>query len=386
MQACYFGLRPMVTYRAIDLGATTGQIGLLAGAFGGVSLLVAIPIGRLLDRIGAGRGTVYGILIEVFGAFIGLFAVNFQILFLAATIMGLGHVTAMPGHSMYIAINWPTEKLTSMYNNYATAVSVGQAIGSPAAIFAGTMFVAHATSGSTVNSVAGLTVALLFGLMALPAAWMLREAKGAHALKHPPRNRLERKADGAARKQAGQTKGTWAIMLTSAIVVAAQDVLITFLPVWAVSKSVSANTVAVLLASRAIFTLFIRLFSTRLVAQFGRKAVLISSIVSGCLGFVLLPFVGGSLSFISMFFLGIGLGIAQPITLVMLMDQVDPSSRGAALGLRMFGHRLGQLALPLAMGGVANLGGLNLAWWSTSAVMSSGILLTLLDRTPDKKY
>ena len=84
-----------------------------------------------------------------------------------------------------------------------------------------------------------------------------------------------------------------------------------------------------------------------------------------------------------MIFLGMGLGIAQPITLVMLMDSVDESSRGAALGVRMFGHRLGQLFLPLAIGGIAGLIGMNGAWVISGLVMGVAVLLSIFTAPPE---
>lgn len=384
MQASYFGLRPMVTYRAIDLGVSTGEIGLLAGAFGGLSLLVAIPVGRWLDRIGPGRGTVIGISVEALGAFFALFASNFTILFIAATVMGLGHVIAMPGHTMYIATHFSPDRRMEMYNNYSTMVSIGQSLGPPSALFVAAYF---ATSGgpNQVNSEAGLIIALIFCLSALPAALRMRESKGEHAKKHPPKSREERRAHKRERKASGKHQSTWGIMTASAIVVASQDVLITFLPVWAVDRGVTPSVVGWLLASRAIFTLLIRLSVMRMIARFGRNQVLIFSIFVGAIGFALLPVFGANSAWISMIFLGMGLGIAQPITLVMLMDSVDESSRGAALGVRMFGHRLGQLFLPLAIGGIAGLIGMNGAWVISGFVMGIAVLLSIFTAPPEIK-
>jgi hypothetical protein len=42
MQACYFAIRPMVSYRALELGGSTRDLGIIAGAFGLASLLIAL--------------------------------------------------------------------------------------------------------------------------------------------------------------------------------------------------------------------------------------------------------------------------------------------------------------------------------------------------------
>jgi MFS family permease len=174
---------------------------------------------------------------------------------------------------------------------------------------------------------------------------------------------------------AGADGGRWPVMATSAVVVAALDVLLAFLPAWAESKGIAPVVVGWLLATRAGFTLFIRTVAGPLVRWIGRARVLAGSICCACLGFATLPFVGTHVAFATMLLLGVGLGLAQPLTLVMLMDRTDPSVQGAAVGIRLAGNRLGQVLLPLAMSGVAALSGVDFVWWSTALVLSSCVVL-----------
>lgn len=387
MQACYFAIRPMVSYRALDLGASTSDLGVIAGAFGLASLITALPVGRLLDRVGPGRMAVYGTVLEVFGAVMALFSTSISMLIVAASVMGIGHIAAMSSQQLMIASRWPENKLTPMYNLFATFVSVGQALGPAASLAIAGQFVLHSPGTPTVNSIVGLLVAIIFGASAIPAALALMDKKGEYALAHPQKPAAQKKLEKLERKKNKKRENqTWTVMLTSAIVVSSQDVLITFIPAWAVANGVSASTVGWLLFSRAICTLLIRTISTRMVKALGRNMVLRISIVSGIIGFSSLPLVDGRAAFISMIFLGFGLGIAQPMTLIMLMDNVEKSDRGQALGIRMLGNRFGQFFLPLAMGGMAGLSGIDAVWWATAAVTGFG-LISILYRSPtDKKY
>jgi hypothetical protein len=49
-QLIVFALRPVLTYQALSLGASTAALGLLVASFSVVSLVLAIPIGRGIDR------------------------------------------------------------------------------------------------------------------------------------------------------------------------------------------------------------------------------------------------------------------------------------------------------------------------------------------------
>jgi MFS family permease len=387
MQACYFAIRPMVSYRALELGGTTGDLGIIAGAFGLASLVIALPVGRLLDHIGPGRMCVQGTVLEVIGALIALTAPNTFILIVAASVMGIGHIIAMSSQQLLIASRWPEDKATSLYNTFSTFVSVGQALGPAASLAIAGQFASNSEAVSNVNPFVGLFVAVIFGASAIPAALSLMDKKGEYALAHKPKVKEKKEPWKRKRnKERAQGNKTWGVMLASAIVVSSQDVLITFIPAWAVSKGVTPSTVGWLLFSRAIFTLLVRTVSTRLVKILGRNLVLRLSIASGIIGFSSLPFINGSVAFISMLFLGIGLGIAQPMTLIMLMDNVAKSERGQALGIRMLGNRVGQFFLPLTMGQVAAFSGVNSVWWATAGVTLIALSSILYISPEDKHY
>ena len=51
-QAIVYSTRLVATYRALELGAGPFELGLMASAFGLLSLVAAVSIGRLVDRHG----------------------------------------------------------------------------------------------------------------------------------------------------------------------------------------------------------------------------------------------------------------------------------------------------------------------------------------------
>ena len=55
LTAGVFGLRPLISYKALALGATTFEIGLIASSFAVLGLIGAVPVGRLTDRFGGRR-------------------------------------------------------------------------------------------------------------------------------------------------------------------------------------------------------------------------------------------------------------------------------------------------------------------------------------------
>jgi MFS family permease len=377
MQACYFAVRPMVSYRALDQGASASDLGVIAAAFGVLSLVAAIPIGRMVDRIGAGRMTICGVTGVTVGIAIAVLPASVPSLVVAGGVLGLGHVMTMAGHQTLVAARWPASRREAVYNGYSSFVSVGQAIGPPAGLAAASHLMLSSSQVKGIDPLAGLVVAGGIALLALPAALAMRERGRRPASGAAPAGRSAVTGDTA-----GADSRRWPVMATSAMVVAALDVLLAFLPAWAESNGIAPVVVGWLLASRAAFTLLIRTVAGPLVRWMGRARVLTGSICCACLGFAALPFVGAHVAFATMLLLGVGLGLAQPITLVMLMDRTDPGVQGAAVGMRLAANRLGQVLLPLTMSGIAALSGVDFVWWSTALVLSACVVLVPGTRSP----
>jgi MFS family permease len=51
-QASIYVMRPMITYRAIENGASGFEIGLIASIYALLPLIVAVPMGRWVGRLG----------------------------------------------------------------------------------------------------------------------------------------------------------------------------------------------------------------------------------------------------------------------------------------------------------------------------------------------
>lgn len=64
-QTAVYAVRPMVSYRAISIGAGTFELGLITAAFAALSLILAVPLGRWIDRWGEPGFIVSGALLKI---------------------------------------------------------------------------------------------------------------------------------------------------------------------------------------------------------------------------------------------------------------------------------------------------------------------------------
>jgi MFS family permease len=90
-----FGVRPMITYRALELGATTAQLGLLVASFGLLSFFVAIPAGRWSDRFGEGRFLIGGVLLMAVMSMVLFLASSLLVLAVAQAVLGAAHIVVL---------------------------------------------------------------------------------------------------------------------------------------------------------------------------------------------------------------------------------------------------------------------------------------------------
>jgi predicted MFS family arabinose efflux permease len=341
IHASYSVVRPMVSYRALDLGAGRAQIGALAAAFAVLPLGLAFVVGRRADRLGPGRMMVGGALLLAIGCAGAMLAPGFVVLLLAAAALGLAQLLGMVGQQTTVARSAGGLDRDRGFGSLTAAASVGQMLGPPVALsLAGWLAVR-----GWPESVVGLAVA---GVLALVATALLVPHRG------DPSGEGSGDADAVSSRRAFsqliRTPGMWPAMVTSGTVLAALDLLMAFLPAWAEERGISVATVGWLLAVRALVSLVSRVFVVRLIATLSRRWTFLGSLGLGVAGLALLPFVDVAGAVAVMCLLGVGLGLAQPLTLSWVSNLSAPNARGAAIGLRLTANRLAQTVVPPAIG------------------------------------
>jgi MFS family permease len=74
---------------------------------------------------------------------------------------------------------------------------------------------------------------------------------------------------------------------------------------------------------------------------------------------------------------GVGLGFGQPLSMTLVVQLVPEHARATALGLRLTGNRLGQVAAPAAAGAVAGSAGTGSVFWLLSSMLAASAVAVL---------
>lgn len=367
-QASWVGVRLMIGYRALDEGAGPAFLGLLASSFALPALVAALPAGRAADRRGGTVLAFAGLLIAAAGILSMLLVPGLTVLLVASMLVGFGHLLVIVGQQSFVAHVSRGGSSDGAFGTLTAAASVGQLIGPPAV----TIIASLGATGNPArpDTTLGLLVCMGFSVLALPVYFRLRPID---------RNLRHLRRTGTQETQSAptvfRTPGLWRSLLVSGAVLVTVDLMYAFVPVWATEQGISATAVGLLLALRAAISVVSRVGLTRLIARFGRKALLVVSISAAALGLLALPLVGLHGAIIVMIGLGLGLGIPQPITMAWVISLTDASRHGAALGLRMTVNRFAQITLPIAVGTFAGPLGVLGIFWANAAVLAGALVI-----------
>lgn len=374
----------MVTYRAIALGAGTLEIGLVQSAFSLLPALLAVPMGRWVDRVGEGRFLAVAMALMGTGAFLLALADSLVALAFGLLVMGLGQITNLVAGQTMIANRGPREGRELRFGWYATVVSVGQLAGPAigAVLAGGAAAAAIGARPSQVSAAAPELPVFVFSAVLSGVAFAL-----ALFLPHRRPRPVARDAGElplgivSATVRVLRRPGMAAAMLVSITVISSVDVLIAYLPAYGELNGLSVETIGALLSVRAASSLVSRLFMNKMIGLMGRQWVLATSMAMAGGGIVLLPIVNSEPAlFGTMILIGLGLGLGQPMTIAWVANRSPRSERGLALGVRMTGNRASLLVVPTFMGALAGAGGLTAIWVALAALLGFGAVVAR--RTP----
>jgi MFS family permease len=160
-------------------------------------------------------------------------------------------------------------------------------------------------------------------------------------------------------------------ILSSFVVLFADGARTTFYPVLLRDFGYSATIIGLYMSIRGFVSMTFRFFMGRLVRLAGGTfPALIASLFILAAGIGTTPFCRGAFMLTANAVLvGIGLGMALPLSMATVSEGTNREDRGVAMGIRLTGNRLAQLINPVFFGTIAQ--GFGLA----ASFVSGGIML-----------
>ena len=363
IQGGIYVVRPIVTYKALELGADAALVGIIGATFALAPLIFAIRIGQFVDKGRAGIALTAGSVTLALTTLALLFIDSIPLLMVAMPALGMGHLLVMVGGQTMIANRSGSELYEKNFGLLTFYASLGHGLGP---LFGGWL----ADSGEArVNANAAFLFALILFLLAIISVVA-----------------LARKSENPSLVLSDSTKTTVAsVMKTStfksAIFVASAttavvDVVLIFLPLFGRQIGLSVSEVGILLAIRALASMGVRLVLGEISRKLGLRLILNAGSALTLVSMVALALVDNFwiIAFI-MLVSGFAMGIGQPATMAWVSRIAAADSRGLAIAIRLTANRFGQVALP-ALAGVIAGGGVAGVFYMLAAVQAASIVVT----------
>ena len=367
-------IRPMVTYRALGLGAGPFEVGLVAAVFSIAPALLAVAVGRAIDRVGEVWFIRSALVSMTIGAALAVVVDSLWLLALSQSLTGLGHVTNLIAGQALVANRSSRTQRDHRYGYYSTMGSLGHLLGP----LIGTTLVTQLALGPEPGTLAvegnpqapAFIAAGTLTLVAFALAWLLPWLR---PMRTGTTSELETGGILASAGRVLQRPGMPFAMLVSMIVVSSVDLLIAYLPLYGEVRGIAVSTVGLLLAIRAGASMVCRIFMGVLIARLGRNRLLAISMSAAAFGLALLPFASDTVVLAAlMVLIGLGLGIGQPMTMAWIANRSPRAERGTALGVRLTGNRTALIVVPILAGAVAGVLGVSLIFGLVAVLLFAG--------------
>ncbi len=154
-----------------------------------------------------------------------------------------------------------------------------------------------------------------------------------------------------------------------------------YFPVYGRSIGFNASTIGLIMSSYALAAFIVRMGMHHAARRLGEIGVLTVSLFVAGATYLLLPMTSHAvLLAVVAFLLGLGLGCAQPLTILLTYNHAPPGRSGEALGMRLTVNKLTQIAVPLVFGGLGSAAGLAPVFWANGAFLLIGGAMSLAER------
>jgi MFS family permease len=333
------GSKVAISLYALELGAGAAAVGVLAALFATFPLLLAVQAGRISDRFGVRVPIVCGALTMAAGLAIAFFTTTIAWLFLCPALIGLGHIFFhVSVHNLVGSLGANGDAMRERTRNFATF-----ALGSSLAAFVGPSLAGFAIDLADFRT----AFAILAVVSAAPALFVL-----IHKRLIPARVRHEAEAKAKSAFDLLAIPALRRTLIMSGVTLTGIELFSFYLPIYGRSIGLTPSVIGMVLSSYAVAGFIVRSFMHRLAQRYTEIGVLTGSLFVAAATYLAVPSLGdGWLLAAAAFALGLALGSAQPLTIILTYNYAPAGRSGEALGMRIMANKVTQIAVPLAFGG-----------------------------------
>jgi predicted MFS family arabinose efflux permease len=355
------GSKVAISLFALELGAGAAAVGALAALFALFPLLLAVQAGRMSDRFGVRIPIVCGALTMAAGLAVAFTVSDIRWLFVCPALIGLGHIFFHVSiHNLVGSLGTEAERT----RNFSTF-----ALGSATAAFIGPSLAGFAIDLAGFRP----AFAILAVVAAAPAFYVLIHKSFIPAqVRHEEEEQAKSAFDLLAIPALRRT------LIMSGVTLTGIELFQFYLPIYGRSIGLAPSVIGMILSSYAVAGFIVRSFMHRLAQRYTEVGVLTGSLFVAAAAYFVVPGLAeGWLLAAAAFAIGLALGSAQPLTIILTYNHAPAGRSGEALGMRIMANKVTQIAVPLAFGGFGAALGAAPVFLATGAFLLGAGLISL---------
>jgi predicted MFS family arabinose efflux permease len=351
------GARVATSLYALSLHATEFTVGALIALFALLPMIFAVPMGRLIDRIGIKKPVTCGCIAVVIGCAIPALLNGLLALYPAVMLIGTGFMAIHIGSQHAVGAMSSVETRSANFAWLALAFSISSFLGP---VIAG-LVIDHVHFAMAYAICSGFAL-LALGFVACSSLDHVHVTGHGHGKAAGSTLDLLRNPDMRR------------IYLVGILLASAWDLFTFVTPIYGTRMGFSASTIGLVLGCFSIATFTIRL-AMPIIARYATEwQVLTAALVLAVISYAMLPFMQQPASMMAVAAtLGLALGSSQSNVLTLLHYTAPAGRAGEAIGIRATIGNTCQVVLPLAFGAAGATLGLFTVFWGIGAMIGAGI-------------
>lgn len=358
--------RVLNTLFALHLGATPWQIGLLLAMYGLFPMLFATHAGKISDRHGVRIPLYVGLSLLTFGVALPFFVPTFLAIFVSAAVGGAGFILSQVAMQTLTGSLGGGETRTKNFSYYLLAVASADFVGPVLAGFCIDAF-GHVTTYAICAAPALISIAGFAALDRLmPRSHAAGASGGAQGMFDLFRERELRR-----------------VLLVSAVTMTAADLFQLYVPLYGHSIGLSASVIGLVMGAAAAAVFVTRALLPPMARMLGEERLLLCSLLLTAVMFALIPLTqSGVVLGVICFVLGLGMGLGQPLTMIIAYNRSPAGRAGEVVGVRVAINNFTHVVVPPVFGVLGSAAGLAPVLWVCAAAVALGALGTRLQPLP----
>jgi predicted MFS family arabinose efflux permease len=353
LHLAYAGARVTLSLFALDLGASPFTVGILLSLLAFLPMTFSIAVGRLIDRIGVRKPMLVGAATLVAGILVAVIWPTLSALFVTSCLAGSGFIIYHIAVNYLAAVVGPPADRAKNFSWLALSFSTSGFLGPMVAGFA-------------IDAIGYRWTMLLLGCFAL-ATLVALLAKRIEVPLQPA------EAHGAQRRRLVdllKSRTMRRVFIVSGLLSMVWDLFSFVVPIHGHNINLSASTIGLILGAFGGAVFVVRLAMPLVIHRIGEWQMLIGAMIATGIALFIFPLVTTVPVLIGLaFFLGAGLGGAQPMIMSLLYNKAPPGRGAEAIAVRTLLINISQTAIPLLFGALGAALGMTPVFWTMAVLL-----------------